>query len=107
VLVVAEDSDEYLRASAKGKAGSSMGRLLNVTDGILGQGLNTLVLLTTNELHLRGWPIVMYDDHCWRWADGRYLKTGSYRNDAPCRLCLRPPRRLPKDTTRALGPSQV
>lgn len=49
VLVVAEDTDDYLRVSAKGKAGSSMGRLLNVTDGILGQGLNALILLTTNE----------------------------------------------------------
>ncbi|MCL1800546.1 MAG: hypothetical protein FWG25_04170, partial [Promicromonosporaceae bacterium] len=30
-------------------AGAALGRLLNLTDGILGQGTNALVLLTTNE----------------------------------------------------------
>lgn len=48
-LVVAEDSDEYLRADARQSAGSALGRLLNLADGLLGQGLRTLVLLTTNE----------------------------------------------------------
>lgn len=48
-LVVAEDCDEYLRADAKQRAGASLGRLLNLCDGILGHGLKVLVLLTTNE----------------------------------------------------------
>ncbi len=48
-LVVAEDSDEFLRASARRDAGASLGRLLNVTDGVLGQGSDTIILLTTNE----------------------------------------------------------
>lgn len=48
-LVIAEDSDEYLRASARRDAGAALGRLLNLADGLLGQGFNTLVLLTTNE----------------------------------------------------------
>ena len=48
-LVIAEDSDEYLRASARREASASLGRLLNFTDGILGQGARTLILLTTNE----------------------------------------------------------
>jgi len=48
-LVVAEDSDEYLRADARRSAGSALGRLLNLADGLLGQGLRTLILLTTNE----------------------------------------------------------
>ena len=48
-LVVAEDCDEYLRADAKVRAGASLGRLLNLCDGILGHGLKVLVLLTTNE----------------------------------------------------------
>jgi hypothetical protein len=48
-LVVAEDCDEYLRADAKLRAGASLGRLLNLCDGILGHGLKVLVLLTTNE----------------------------------------------------------
>nr|WP_246214408.1 DUF5925 domain-containing protein [Modestobacter muralis] len=48
-LVVAEDCDEYLRTDAKLRAGASLGRLLNLCDGILGHGLRVVVLLTTNE----------------------------------------------------------
>lgn len=48
-LVIAEDSDDFLRANAKEKSSAAMGRLLNFSDGILGQGSNTLFLLTTNE----------------------------------------------------------
>ncbi len=48
-LVVAEDCDEYLRADARSRAGASLGRLLNLSDGILGHGLKVLILLTTNE----------------------------------------------------------
>jgi len=48
-LVVAEDCDEYLHADAKQRAGASLGRLLNLCDGILGHGLRVVVLLTTNE----------------------------------------------------------
>jgi hypothetical protein len=48
-LVVAEDCDEYLRSDAKVRADTSLGRLLNFCDGILGHGLEVLVLLTTNE----------------------------------------------------------
>jgi len=48
-LIVAEDSDEFLRADARQAAGAALGRLLNLSDGILGQGSKTLILLTTNE----------------------------------------------------------
>ena len=48
-LVVAEDSDQFLHANAAHDAGPSLGRLLNFSDGILGQGCNTLFLITTNE----------------------------------------------------------
>jgi len=48
-LLIAEDSDEFLRADARQTAGAALGRLLNLSDGILGQGSNTLILLTTNE----------------------------------------------------------
>ena len=44
-----EDSDEFLTADAKKRSGQSMSRLLNLTSGFIGQGLNTLVLITTNE----------------------------------------------------------
>ena len=44
-----EDSDEFLTSDAKQRSGQSMSRLLNLTSGFIGQGLNTLVLITTNE----------------------------------------------------------
>jgi hypothetical protein len=48
-LVALEDTGELIAADARAVAGQSLSRLLNVTDGILGQGTRTLVLITTNE----------------------------------------------------------
>jgi len=48
-LIVVEDVDELIRADAKDRTGQALGRLLNLTDGLLGQGLRTMFLLTTNE----------------------------------------------------------
>jgi hypothetical protein len=63
-LVVAEDCDEYLRADAKLRAGASLGRLLNLCDGILGYGLKVLVLLTTNEDIGRLHPAITRPGRC-------------------------------------------
>lgn len=48
-VVVVEDGDELVRADSRRSAGSSLGRLLDLTDGILGHGMRVLLLLTTNE----------------------------------------------------------
>jgi hypothetical protein len=48
-LVVVVDVDELLRADARQVSGQALSRLLNLTDGLIGQGLNVLLLLTTNE----------------------------------------------------------
>jgi hypothetical protein len=48
-LYVIEDFDEIITASAKDRTGQALSRLLNVTDGIVGQGLQSLFLITTNE----------------------------------------------------------
>lgn len=48
-LVIAEDCDDYLRPSSRNNGGPPLGRLLNLADGVLGQGYDSLVLLTTNE----------------------------------------------------------
>ncbi|MHB8463462.1 MAG: DUF5925 domain-containing protein [Acidimicrobiales bacterium] len=48
-LLILEDCDELIRADAKRGAGQSLGRLLNLTDGLLGQGTELLVAITTNE----------------------------------------------------------
>jgi hypothetical protein len=63
-LVIAEDCDEYLRADAKLRAGASLGRLLNLCDGILGHGLRVLVLLTTNEDVGRLHPAITRPGRC-------------------------------------------
>ena len=48
-LVVLEDCGEMLTKDAKERVGPNLGRLLNLTDGLIGQGLRVLVLVTTNE----------------------------------------------------------
>jgi len=48
-LIVAEDADEYLRADARERSGAALGRLLNATDGLLGQGTGAIIVITTND----------------------------------------------------------
>jgi hypothetical protein len=48
-LLLLEDCDELIRGEAKSSAGQQLSRLLNLTDGLLGQGRNVLVAITTNE----------------------------------------------------------
>ncbi len=48
-LLLLEDCDELIRGEAKHQAGQALSRLLNLTDGLLGQGRNVLVGVTTNE----------------------------------------------------------
>jgi len=48
-LLVAEDTGEFLAKDAKTQIGQGLSRLLNMVDGLIGQGLQTMVLITTNE----------------------------------------------------------
>jgi hypothetical protein len=48
-LLVLEDCDELIRPGAKSKSGQALARLLNLTDGLLGQGRRMLVAITSNE----------------------------------------------------------
>lgn len=48
-LIVIEDAGEFIRDDAAAKTGQGLSRLLNLTDGLIGQGLRILVLMTTNE----------------------------------------------------------
>jgi SpoVK/Ycf46/Vps4 family AAA+-type ATPase len=63
-LVVAEDAEEFLRANARRDVGAALGRLLNLADGILGQGMNVLLLLTTNEEISRMHPALVRPGRC-------------------------------------------
>jgi hypothetical protein len=63
-LLVVEDADELIRADAGQKSGASLGRLLNLTDGILGHGLRILLIITTNEPMRELHPAVVRPGRC-------------------------------------------
>lgn len=48
-LLIFEDCGEMLAADAKAQVGQALSRLLNVVDGMIGQGLRLIILITTNE----------------------------------------------------------
>lgn len=63
-FVIAEDSDEFIRADAKDRTGQGLSRLLNLSDGLIGQGLKILILLTTNEPLNNLHPAVIRPGRC-------------------------------------------
>jgi hypothetical protein len=63
-LLVLEDCDELIHAGAKDVAGQGLSRLLNLTDGLLGQGRDVLVAITTNEDLARLHPAVVRPGRC-------------------------------------------
>ena len=63
-LVILEDSGELLSADARERTGQALSRMLNLTDGLLGQSTNTLVLVTTNEPLRRLHPAVARAGRC-------------------------------------------
>lgn len=48
-LIVLEDSGELMMRAANAQQGQGLSRLLNTVDGLLGQGLKVVFLITTNE----------------------------------------------------------
>lgn len=63
-VLVLEDSGELIAADAKEKTGQAISRLLNVVDGMIGQGLRVLVLVTTNEELKKLHPAVSRPGRC-------------------------------------------
>lgn len=63
-LLVLEDCDELIRTDAKAGTGQALGRLLNLTDGMLGQGMRVLVCITTNEQLGRLHPAIVRPGRC-------------------------------------------
>lgn len=63
-LLIMEDTGELLASDAKDRAGQGLSRLLNLVDGMIGQGINLIVLITTNE-HINTFhPAVTRDGRC-------------------------------------------
>jgi hypothetical protein len=63
-LLILEDTGELLSENAKDRAGQGLSRLLNLVDGLIGQGLKVLVLITTNEKLEKLHPAVSRDGRC-------------------------------------------
>jgi hypothetical protein len=63
-LLLLEDCDELISSNAKAGSGQSLARLLNLTDGLLGQGLSVIVAITTNEPLQRLHPAVTRPGRC-------------------------------------------
>ena len=63
-LLIVEDCDELISGSAKDATGQALARLLNLTDGLLGQGREILVAITTNEPLDRLHPAVIRPGRC-------------------------------------------
>ncbi|WP_130508287.1 DUF5925 domain-containing protein [Krasilnikovia cinnamomea] len=63
-LLMLEDCDELISGQAKANAGQSLSRLLNLTDGLLGQGRHALIAITTNEDLASLHPAVVRPGRC-------------------------------------------
>ena len=63
-VLVLEDTGELLTPDAKIVIGQGLSRFLNVVDGLIGQGLRVLVLVTTNEPIKKLHPAVARPGRC-------------------------------------------
>lgn len=63
-VLVVEDAEELVRSDAKDRVGQSLSRLLNVGDGIVGQGSKVIVLITTNDQFGRLHPALSRPGRC-------------------------------------------
>ena len=63
-LFLFEDTGEILARDARERTGQGLSRLLNIADGLIGQGLRTLILITTNEELGRLHPAVTRPGRC-------------------------------------------
>jgi hypothetical protein len=63
-MLILEDAGELIAADARAVTGQALSRLLNVADGLLGQGMRTLLLITTNEPVRRLHPAARRPGRC-------------------------------------------
>jgi hypothetical protein len=79
-LLVLEDTGELLQPDAKAVIGQGLARFLNLVDGLIGQGLRILVLVTTNEEIRKLHPAVARPGRCA--ADIEFTPLGEEEADA-------------------------
>jgi len=63
-LILLEDADEFVTEDAKERIGQSLSRFLNIADGIIGQGLDVLFIVTTNTQLKKIHPAFARDGRC-------------------------------------------
>jgi hypothetical protein len=63
-LLILEDTGELLATDAKERQGQGLSRLLNLVDGVIGQGLRVVVLVTGNEPLRRLHPAISRPGRC-------------------------------------------
>lgn len=63
-VLILEDAGEMLKVDARKEVGQALSRLLNVVDGIIGQGLKVLVIVTTNEEMGKLHPAMVRSGRC-------------------------------------------
>jgi SpoVK/Ycf46/Vps4 family AAA+-type ATPase len=63
-LLLLDDCDELIRAEAGQPASQALSRLLNLTDGMLGQGRQVLVAITSNQDLRQLHPAVLRPGRC-------------------------------------------
>ena len=68
-LIVLEDAGELMSAAARAEVGQGLSRILNLADGLLGQGIPCVLLITTNEPIGRLHPAVRRPGRCWAEVD--------------------------------------
>jgi hypothetical protein len=63
-LIILEDAGELMTSEARAMIGQGLSRLLNLTDGLMGQALNVMVLITSNEPLSAMHPAVVRPGRC-------------------------------------------
>ena len=63
-VFILEDAEELISADAKNEVGQGLGQLFNVTDGLIGQGLKILFIITTNTKIEKFHPAIIRPGRC-------------------------------------------
>jgi hypothetical protein len=63
-LIILEDAGEFVAMDSRHKYGQALAKLLNLCDGLLGQGQKLLFLITTNEEMQNLHPAIVRHGRC-------------------------------------------
>ena len=63
-LIILEDAGEFITIDSRNQYGQALARLLNLSDGLLGQGQKLLILITTNEEVTNLHPAIVRQGRC-------------------------------------------